>query len=185
VETRDLKRVVQKATKGDEGAAATLFDLYYPRVYRYALVKLRHQADAEDVAAETFAKVLRELKRFKWQGGGFEAWLFRIASNVVVDQQRRSSRERVVDAGVEPARGPDDETPEQIAVDRERAKRLGAMVEQLSDDQRDVIAPRFGAGLTSQETARVMDRKPNAIRQLQFRALATLRDRTDESERLS
>lgn len=182
MEARDLKRVVSSATRGDEGAASTLFDLYYPRVYRYALVKLRNRADAEDAAAETFAKVLRELRRFRWQGAGFEAWLFRIASNVVVDHARRASREYVVEEVRNVDARSDGATPETAALENERATRLSRLVDGLSPDQREVISLRFAAGLSSEETARVMDRKPNAVRQLQFRALATLRERSESGE---
>jgi RNA polymerase sigma-70 factor (ECF subfamily) len=176
-ETRDLERLVRSASKGDKGAAAVLFDRYYPRVYRYALVRLKSRMDAEDVAAETFAKVLRELKRFKWQGGGFEAWLFRIASNAVVDHFRRSGREGHVEQEAEGVWSRDERTPETAALEKERAQRLHVLIAALSADQREVLALRFGAGLGSDEIAKVMNRKPNAVRQLQFRALASLRSR--------
>jgi RNA polymerase sigma-70 factor (ECF subfamily) len=176
---QDLRVVVQRATKGDEDAAATLFDAYYPRVYRYALVKLRHKMDAEDVAAETFSKVLRDLKRFRWTAGGFEAWLFRIASNAVIDHMRRSAKERT-EARSNRLEVHSDVSPEMVALQKESAKEMSELIQDLSQDQREVIALRFGAGLGSAEIARVMGRKPNAVRQLQFRALSSLREKADE-----
>jgi RNA polymerase sigma-70 factor (ECF subfamily) len=176
VEIRDLKEMVHLATRGDEAAAAALFDTYYPRVYRYALVKLRRPMDAEDVAAETFAKVLKELKRFKWKAGGFEAWLFRIASNAVVDHVRRSRRE-TLDDGFREFGASDEMSPEQLTLQKETAIELNELIQTLSPDQREIIALRFAGGLDSEEIARVMGRKPNAVRQLQFRALSTLRER--------
>src|ERR671918_256737 len=89
-----LVRTVRRAAHGDEEAAANLFDAYYPRLFRYALGKLGNRTDAEDVAAETFARVVRDLERFKWRGGGFEAWIFRIAANLMVDHFREARRER-------------------------------------------------------------------------------------------
>lgn len=178
-EIQDLKEVVHRATRGDEDAAAMLFDAYYPRVYRYALVKLRHRMDAEDVAAETFSKVLRDLKRFRWMAGGFEAWLFKIAANAVVDQIRRAAKERT-DGRSEEVEKADELSPEQVAVQKESAKELSELIQGLSSDQQEVIALRFAAGLKSGEIARVMGRKPNAVRQLQFRALTTLRARAKE-----
>ncbi|HZK50375.1 MAG TPA: sigma-70 family RNA polymerase sigma factor, partial [Actinomycetota bacterium] len=90
---RNLKRLIRSTARGDEEAAGELFDLYHPRVYRYALSKLWDKGAAEDVASETFARVLRDLDRFKWKGAGFEAWLFRIASNLVTDHVRSQQRE--------------------------------------------------------------------------------------------
>jgi RNA polymerase sigma-70 factor, ECF subfamily len=178
VEERELKKLVRRASAGDRKAAGELFDHFHPRVYRYSLAKLRRPADAEDVAAETFARVLRDLGRFRWKGAGFEAWLFRIASNLVVDHVRRAGGELPTAELVE---GPekDERTPETVVLEGETAKDLNAMLHRLPDDQREVLVLRFAGGLDSNETAEVMGRNANAIRQLQFRALTSLRQMTE------
>ena len=174
MDTRRLKRLVLRARKGDGDAAAEIFDLYHSRIYRYALAKLRHPVEAEDVAAETFAKVLKELKGFRWRGAGFEAWLFRIASNVVVDHVRRSNRqEQLEEATTIFVRWADG--PERDVLRAETAGELRALLNELCDEQKEVLLLRFAAGLSSDEVAKVMRKKPNAIRQLQFRALSNLR----------
>ena len=180
--SEELRRVVRFAQKGDRGAAAQLFDHYHPRVYRYALSKLRNTQEAEDAAAETFAKILRELPKFRWRGAGFEAWLFRIASNVAMDILRHRGRQTGGDEVVAGALGAVLRTPEHDALEHELARELGSMVERLSPDQKEVVVLRFAAGLTSDEIAHVMGRKTNAVRQLQFRALASLRQMIQEKE---
>ena len=65
VETSELRKIVRKAIAGDEGAAGALFDHYHPRVFAYALSKLRNRSDAEDVASEAFARVLRDIDKFR------------------------------------------------------------------------------------------------------------------------
>ena len=177
MEPRDLKRAVRRAAKGDEPSAGELFDEFYPRVYRYALAKLGNQVDAEDVAAETFAKVLRGLDRFVWRGGGFEAWIFRIASSVVVDQVRFRARESLSAA-------PDDHEPSDVQawepetafLFAEAGDEVRTALAALPGDQREVLVLRFAAGLDTKETGEVMGRKANAIRQLQFRALQHMRE---------
>jgi RNA polymerase sigma-70 factor (ECF subfamily) len=176
VENRELKQEVRRAARGDEEAAAYLFDTYHPRVFRYALAKLGAQSDAEDVAAETFAVVLRELPRFKWKGAGFEAWLFRIAANLVVDQVRRGGKEWAAPDGFVGADMPYDRTPERQVLEREMSREIAEMLEHLTAEQREVLLLRFAAGLDTNEAAEAMGRKPNAVRQLQFRALAALRE---------
>ncbi|MDQ3986128.1 MAG: RNA polymerase sigma factor [Actinomycetota bacterium] len=173
MEIEDLKAEVRRAARGDEEAAAVLFDNYYPRVFRYARGKLSDDSTAEDVAAETFARVLKGLNRFKWKGGGFEAWLFRIASNLVVDALRASSRERAQEELVGEVSTL--ETPETLVLQREQRGDLESMLERLAPDQREVLLLRFGADLDTHETGKVMRRSANAIRQLQFRALENLR----------
>ena len=168
----DLKQEVRRAARGDKDAARLLFDNYYPRVYRYAKSRVGSAEDAEDIAAETFASVVRGLPSFKWKGGGFEAWLFRIAYNLIIDHYRTWEREQTAEYSFDEEDG---RSPEVAFFEGELAKVLNEMLGSLSPDQRDVLLLRFAAELTTEEIAHVMHRKKNAIRQLQFRALETLR----------
>ncbi|MFN2586816.1 MAG: sigma-70 family RNA polymerase sigma factor [Actinomycetota bacterium] len=170
----ELRAVVRAASRGDEDAAARLFDEYYPRVYRYAAGRLGSGPAAEDAAAETFAKVVREIAGFKWRGAGFEGWLFRIARNAVVDVARRGGREIPVETIAEPASSVE-ESPEALVAGIETADELRAVLDRLPSEQREVLLLRFGAGLDTKETGRAMGRKANAIRQLQLRALRSVR----------
>lgn len=171
----DLRGIVRRASRGDEEAAARLFDGYYPRVYRYAAARLGPGPSAEDAASETFAKVVREIDRFRWKGAGFEGWLFRIAHNVVVDMHRRGARETVTEEIVEPREPSGEGSPEEIVAGLEASAELRALLDRLPPEQREVLLLRFGAGLDTNETGRAMDRNANAIRQLQLRALRNVR----------
>lgn len=172
MDSDDLREVVRAAARGDADAAGTLFDLYYPRLYSYALAKLRRPADAEDIAAETFARVIRDLDHFQWRGGGFAPWIFRIAFNLIVDRSRKRARE---ETWAEFDAGEVDHSAEIAYLEIETSAELGAYLAQLTADQREVLLLRFVAGLDTDEVARVMHRRPNAVRQLQFRALSSLR----------
>ena len=180
MEATELRTHVRRAARGDEQAAGVLFDHYYPRVFRYARGKLGRDVDAEDVAAETFARVLRGLDKFKWKGAGFEAWLFRIASNLVVDVHRKGGRES---AQAEPAEqeAPASELPETLVLRAEQVGGLRQMLDALAPDQREVVLLRFAADLDTHEVGEVMDRNANAVRQLQFRALQKLREMARET----
>lgn len=176
MDARELRREVKKAARGDEKAAGQLFDHYYPRVYRYALARLSRRQDAEDVAAETFVRVLNRLDNFRWKGAGFEAWIFRIAYNLIVDQYRGSGREQLVETDDEV----EHDDPEKAALRSEINEELNQMIASLSPDQREVLLLRFAAGLDTDEICQVMGRNANAIRQLQFRALDTMRRQIQE-----
>lgn len=175
MEEARLKAIVKSASRGDEEAAALLFDEYYPRVYRYASARLGAGPSAEDAASETFAKVVRELGRFKWRGAGFEGWLFRIARNVIVDMQRAGGREAPTADTIEPAEPSREGVPEAVVTSVESAAELRALLDRLPPEQREVLLLRFGAGLDTHETGRAMDRNANAVRQLQLRALRNVR----------
>ena len=175
MEDRELKQAVRKAARGDRAAAAVLFDTYHPRLYRYALGRLGSPADAEDVASETFARVLSKLDGFRWRGGGFEAWLFRIASNLVVDRARTTTRERPTEDDMDTREVAVQQLPEDQTLRLETSRELAALLLGLPGDQREVLLLRFAAGLDTHETGAVMGRNANAVRQLQFRALQNIR----------
>jgi RNA polymerase sigma-70 factor (ECF subfamily) len=159
----ELKRVLSRAAAGDEEAAESLFDAYYPRVFRYALGRLGDQVDAEDVASDTFAVVLRGLTSFRWRRGGFEAWLFGVAANLVAE---------LVEAG---AGAGAESSPAAVVLRGELADELGPALNELPPDQREVLLLRFAGGLETHEAAVVMRRRANAVRQLQLRGLMSLR----------
>ncbi|MEA2451337.1 MAG: polymerase sigma-70 factor, subfamily [Actinomycetota bacterium] len=177
MEDKGLKREVRSAARGDRQAAALLFDTYHPRLYRYALAKLGSPADADDVASETFARVLSKLDGFRWTGGGFEAWLFKIASNLITDRYRSAARERPTDDQVEEQETAMEHLPEDRTLHLESSRELDQMLHDLPDEQREVLLLRFAAGLDTHETAAIMKKNVNAIRQLQFRALENIRSR--------
>lgn len=182
MENDELRVQVRRAARGDEKAAGVLFDAFYPRVYRYARARLGSDADAEDVAAETFARVLKGLNKFRWKGAGFEAWLFRITSNLVIDAYRRVGQE-LPEASPAFDQAAQEDAPEAIVLLAERAGSLREMIEQLAPDQKEVVLLRFAADMDTYEVGRVMDRNPNAVRQLQFRALQKLREMMRETNK--
>ncbi len=118
--------------------------------------------------------MLRDLTKFRWKGAGFEAWLFRIAYNLVIDNVRLESRESPIDLDrEEPA--PVELGPEPRALSVETAATLRSYLDRLPADQSEVLLLRFAADLDTKEIGQVMNRNSNAVRQLQFRALASLR----------
>lgn len=181
MDVEDLKREVRRAARGDQDSAAALFDHLYPRLYRYAFARLSSEQDAEDIASETFAKVLRGLDRFKWRGNGFEAWVFRIAKNLVIDRYRVGDREVIGDELVDTVLPVQTDGPEAGALAEEQRDELTQMIDRLPEEQREVVLLRFAGELDTHEVAAATKRTANAVRQLQFRALTNLRKwMTDE-----
>jgi RNA polymerase sigma-70 factor, ECF subfamily len=178
----DLEKLVDGARRGENDSLAAVFDHFYDGVYRFAYVRLGSVADAEEAAGETFTQMVRSIRKFKWQGSTFAAWLFRIARNVVADEHRRRSRRgedlhtdvdhRAVSPGAD----------EQV-VAREEAAELRAMLGTLPAEQRQVLELRFAAGLGTEEIAQVMDKSAGAVRIQQMRALSSLRRGMEVSSR--
>ncbi|HLY13712.1 MAG TPA: sigma-70 family RNA polymerase sigma factor [Candidatus Limnocylindrales bacterium] len=169
-----LDRTVAQARAGDRAALAALYDLFASRVYRFALVRVRSSADAEDLLQRIFVKVIEGLPRYEERGLPFAAWLFRIARNTVIDHERTLHEHASLD---DIAQRVDDRAgPEALADAAFERETIRTALEQLTPEQRDVIAYRFFAGLSPAEIGLLMDRREGAIRALQFRAIQTLRD---------
>ncbi len=169
--------LVAEAQRGDRESLGRIFDVFHLPIYRYVLVRIRSEADAEDVAAETFVSAFAAIGRFRWQGLPFEAWLFRIARSKIADHQRRARRRSTTsDISVVPlALLPREEDVALQVVRRDEHHTAVAAMTKLSQDQQDVLALRFFAGLSLHETAEAMGRSSSAVKQLQFRAVTALR----------
>lgn len=171
----DERLLVDTAKTGDEKALSELYLLYFPRVYRYILARTGNTYDAEDLAEEVFMRVLEAIERFQWREAPFSAWLFRIAHNAVISQRRK-----------ETARGKsgplldgipvDSAGPEELVEHRLVLNEVMAAAQKLPEAQRQVIALRFGAGLTVAETARAMNKGEGNVKVIQHKAIAKLRE---------
>ena len=162
----DERRLIEAAQR-DPTRFADLYEAHFERVYAYAVRRVRNRHEAEDVTAEVFQQALANLGRFEWRGVPFAAWLFRIAANAIADRARKAARESGGPAA-EPAAEPVQERVEEQA-------RLFRLVRELPADQRRVIEMRFSEGRTVREIAGHMGRTEGAVKQLQLRALQSLR----------
>ncbi len=168
-----IEQLVELARAGDVESFGALFDHYHEPVYRFVASRVRDPTEAEDLTQVVFVKALEALPRYESRGVPFGGWLFRLARNAVIDFIRTRREHIELEAlaersGHEP--GPHDQVllREDLA---EMRRALGA----LTEEQRDVIALRFFAGLSAKEAAEAMNKQDGTIRGLQFRAVAALR----------
>jgi RNA polymerase sigma-70 factor (ECF subfamily) len=154
-----------EAAQKDPARFAELYDQHFDRVYAFIARRVHDRSEAEDVTSEVFHRAFANIRKFQWRGTPFIAWLYRIAWNEIIDRAKHSSREAGL--AMEPTHDEMDEV--------ERRATLFQMVGTLPDAQRAVIVKRFTEDRSIAEIAREMGRSEGAIKQLQFRALETLR----------
>ena len=165
------ERLRIEAAQKDPARFAALYEEHFERVYAFVARRVRDRAQAQDLTASVFEQALAALPRYQWRGKPFAAWLYRIAGNAVADHFARSVRERSV-----PPPSPADPAEEEMA-EIERRALLYRCVRELPADQRSVIGARFGEEKSIRDIARRMGRSEGAIKQLQWRALQTLRQK--------
>ena len=162
----DERALIEEAQR-EPGRFGALYERYFDRVYAFIVSRVHDRDVAEDLTSEVFHNALANLGKFEWRGVPFSAWLMRIAWNAMADRWERVGRERG-----DPA--PEKfETVDVAAID-ERA-RLFVLVRKLPPEQRRVVLMRFVEQRSVREIATAMQKTEGAIKQLQFRAIKSLR----------
>jgi RNA polymerase sigma-70 factor, ECF subfamily len=162
---------------GNRTALVQLFETHYERVARYIAVRIGSIDEAEDLASEVFVRALKAIDSYRDTGAPMEAWLFKIARNSVIDHLRdrqRRPRPAELNEGVATMERRDANPDEQMEY-TEDVNSLNQAMERLSEAQRQVLALRFGAEMTSEEVAQVVGKKAGAVREMQSAAISKLR----------
>ncbi len=160
----------------DADAFTELYRFYLPRIHAFAYRRSGSMEVAEDITAATFERALRNIDRFRPRGGGFGAWLYRIAANQLNDHHRRSGRERS-DRGQraiamlnQPAVAPEDE----VLADYDRARVLTAL-SRIPPRYQRAISLRYLADLDNESAAEAMGISRSTMAVVLHRALKALR----------
>lgn len=180
------EELVSLAQTGDEAAFTELVHRHESRVYTLALNMLRNPGDAEDVLQETFISALHGLKSFRGDSS-FSTWLYRIAYNATLMKLRKPATAVSLDAALE---GPESEIPRELTdwthdpeselLNQEAREMMQEAVETLSSPLRSVFVLRELDGLSTEETASVLDVSIQVVKTRLHRARMILRNHLSE-----
>lgn len=171
---RGFEGVLAAAQEGAEWAWELLVRDLSPRLVGF--FRVRGATDPEDLAGDVFHDVARGIRGFSGDEAGFRSWVFVIAHRRLIDAQRRRSRRReeprALDVGDEDRSVPSAEETAMVRFGTDEVRRV---LSTLTPSQRNVLALRVVAGLSLEETARVVGKRVGAVKALQRRALAAAR----------
>lgn len=167
---------VERARAGDAQAFGVIFERYHAKVLHFITWRVGHHQDAEDLAAETFARALKNIGSITWQGRDVGAWLITIAKNLVMDRFKSGRYRLEVATGEvfdldrrDPGSG-----PEPAAVSSATAVVLAEAMRALTPEQRVVLQLRFEQGCSVEEVATALGRTVGAVKALQYRGTQML-----------
>jgi len=150
-----LDRWIPWATRIRDADWEALYAEQLPRVYNFFRYRVGHGPEAEDLTSLTFEKAWQARSRYRRDLAAFSTWLMAIARNVAVDHYRSRALRRT--APLEEAEGlAGPLTPEALAVERSDAERLARLLGGLPDRERELIALKYGAGMTNRNIARLL-----------------------------
>ena len=162
----------------DAQAIGAIYDQYFSEVYRYVRYRINEDAIAEDIASDVFVRLLEASQKRQGPQSSLKGWLIATASHAVNDQLRKQYR-RPVEVLSEAL--PDGTASVHSEVDaREQNRMVQSAYAQLTSEQQHVLALRFGQGYSLEETAAHLKKNINAVKALQFRALASLQRQIGE-----
>lgn len=145
----DRERALVERSRSDASAFAELYDFYLPRIYGFIARRVGERAVAEDLTAMTFERALGTIRRGDFRNQSFGGWLYRVASNAIVDHVRRDRR-------MVPLAGGNASSGEAGREEEDRDPRLGD----------DAAAGAFAAALDRDVVRRALLRLPEPQRRL-------------------
>ena len=170
---KELGEAVERAQDGDEAAFAVAYRIVQPGLLGYLRGLVGDEA--EDVASDAWLEISRDLGRFKGDGAGFRGWTATIARNRALDLLRRRRvrpRGTALEEDVLELPGPYS-TPDQALETLSTEYALG-LVAGLPRDQAEAVLLRVVVGLDASAAARVLGKRPGAVRTAAHRGLKRL-----------
>ena len=160
------KQVIQFCKDGNLESFSLLYDKYFDKIYRFIYYKTSSKEVAEDLTSDTFLKALEAIKRFK--GDNFQAWLYKIARNNVIDSYRKKKSTVNVDdlwfLGEK----------NNIEKDYEK-KEVYELISQLDGKQSEIVLLRVWENLSYKEIAQIISKTEAACKVSFMRALNKLK----------
>lgn len=174
----DDGRALNGLQRLDSQAIAAIYDQYFSEVYRYVRYRIDDDSAAEDIASDVFVRLLEATQKKQGPQSSLKGWLIATASHAVNDYLRRQYR-RPVEMLSDSI--PDGRPGIHAEMDaREQNRLVQSAYSQLTSEQQHVLALRFGQGYSIEETAAYLKKNINAVKALQFRALASLQRQIGE-----
>lgn len=187
------KLLIKKSQSGDVESFELLINSYDKRAYNIAYRIMGNEEDAKDMAQEALLRVFRSIKDFKGQSS-FSTWLYRIVTNVCLDELRRRKSEKYVsiDSTIQTDRGEihmelcsEKETPESAYERVEQRELIANAIRELNEDYRSVIVLRDIQGFSYEEISNMLGCSLGTVKSRINRARTMLRDRLKSSMELS
>lgn len=175
----DLSAAVRAARGGDEAAFRYLYREVQPGLLRYLRGLVGE--DAEDIASETWLQIARDIRTFRDEGAGFRGWVATIGRHRALDHLRRNQRRPVADVPVEElVELTDGLSAADQMLGLAATNATIAFIATLPRDQAEAVLLRVVVGLDAKTTAKVMGKRPGAVRTAAWRGLRTLAERLED-----
>jgi RNA polymerase sigma-70 factor (ECF subfamily) len=170
---QQLEQLIVRAQLGEKEAFGQIYQLFYKRIYRFCRTHLYDDETAADICQETFVKAWKALPRFNQiKGDSFQAFLFQIARNLLIDKSRKKKELQLEFAEeVEDKQSFEDEIDKQAEM-----QKLNLALNQLNEIDKQIIVLRFFEDLSFSEVSLIIKVNEGALRVRAHRSLKKLKE---------
>jgi len=162
--------------KDDAEAFGELYSRYVKKMYSYIFHRTGNTQDAEDLTAKVFIRAYAHIGNYVDRGAPFQAWLYRIAQNLVANWHRDQARRKIIALDDYVAHSLQSEAPERLAEAVEARDHLLEAVRRLPEERQQLLLLKFIEQLSNAEIGEIMGRTEGAIKSLYHRTLLALRE---------
>lgn len=166
---------VARAKEGDKEAFGRLYSLFLEKIYRFVYYLASDEELAYDITQDAFVRAWRALPRFDRERGSFSTFLYAIARNLVIDNQRKRitfSLEFVGDVGKE-------ENFEEDIDRKERAGKVREILSSLDGHDRELVVLRYFEEMSFKKISKIVGKEEGAVRVKVFRILKSLKEKLE------
>ncbi|HYC79735.1 MAG TPA: RNA polymerase sigma factor [Candidatus Binatia bacterium] len=178
---QELNKAFEKAQKLDREAFGLIYDHFSEKLYKFIYFRVGHKELAEDLLSDTFVKAWTKIDSVS-STKAFTSWLYQIAKNNIIDYYRVKKvtvdLEEVVDV-LEDAASPIDDA--NLMIEQQVVLEL---LEHLPEEQQQIIRYKFFEELENIEIAQIMGKSEGAVRVIQHRAIAKLKELLNKKRRV-
>lgn len=162
--------------KEDKAAFGELYERYLQKIYSYVYYRTGNVHDAEDLTAKVFIRALSHISNYVEKGVPFQAWLYRIAHNLVANWHRDQGRRKIIALDEYVVHSLKAEAPDRMAEESEERNQLLEAVRRLPEDRQQLLLLKFVEQMSNAEIGEIMGRTEGAVKSLYHRTLLALRE---------
>ncbi len=151
---------------------AEIFTHYYYKLYKYTLYRVGDHDITEDLVSEVFEKVVAKYSTYNPRKAKISTWLYAITNNTIINYYKKNN---VCDP-INPEYKEFGQSAEESVIENESREYLLKALMHLDERSRNVIALKFGAGITNREIAQMLDLTETNVGTIIYRSLRYLRE---------
>ncbi len=170
----DLDNLTKLAQKGDKNAFGAIYNLFYKKIYRYCMYNLNNQQQALDICQDTFLKAWKSLPSFsQTPTGTLQAYLFRIAKNLIIDNSRKKKTE-----SLELHQNLQTDSHFEEAIDtKDDIHKLNSAIATLPEKEKQIIILHYFEKLPGAQISKIVGVKEGALRVRTHRIINKLKEK--------